>query len=75
MKQLDWGEVIIELDYPQFMVSDPSGVALILKAYHLGTTDPFPVTAIYRLVLLLKIGSYNDRSGNIYILKLEKERL
>ena len=45
---LDWREVIIELDYPEFFVPDVQGLNFILEAYNLATTEPFPTTAIYR---------------------------
>ena len=48
MPNLDWKDVILELDYPEFIVPDVEGLNFIYKAYTSATTEPFPVTAIFR---------------------------
>ena len=53
MPGLVWKDVILELDYPGFIVPDVEGLNFIYKAYTSATTEPFPVTAIFRSVLVV----------------------
>ena len=47
LPNLNWREVILYLDYPEFNLSSPEGLNLIVSAFKLATRDTFPVECFY----------------------------
>jgi len=45
---LNWKQVIFDLDHPGFLIKTPEAIRLIIMAYIRATNDVFPVEAIYR---------------------------
>lgn len=44
---LNWREVILNLDYPEFNLDSPKGLALIITGFKSVSRDPFPLETIY----------------------------
>lgn len=47
LPNLNWREVILYLDYPEFYLSSPDGLNLIVSAFKFATRDTFPVECFY----------------------------
>ena len=45
---LNWREVVLALDNPNFFLPDPDSLSFVMRIYKLATQDPFPVEALYR---------------------------
>lgn len=44
---LNWREVIMNMDYPEFQLDSPEGLALIITGFKSVSRDPFPLEHIY----------------------------
>ena len=47
MSDLNWREVILKLDYPDFHLDSPEGLLLIMTGFKSVSRDPFPLETIY----------------------------
>ena len=43
----NWRDVILNLDYPEFYIDSPEGLALIMTGFKSVSRDQFPVGTIY----------------------------
>ncbi len=44
---MNWREVILNLDYPEFYLDSPEGLSLIITGYKSVSRDPFPLETVY----------------------------
>ena len=44
---MNWREVILHLDYPEFYLDSPEGLSLIFTAFKSVSREPFPLETIY----------------------------
>ena len=61
LPNLNWREVILWLDYPEFHLSSPDGLNLIVSAFKLATRDTFPLECFYL--------SWRNTQGHLSLLK------
>ena len=59
LPSLNWRQVILDLDFPGFLIKTPDAIRLILHAFIRATGDVFPVEAIYK--------SWNNTYGQVGI--------
>lgn len=70
---LNWRELVLALDHPEFSLPDPDSLSFIMRAYRLATQDPFPVEVLYRYdscplslpSLLLSRRPWENREGQL----------
>jgi CCR4-NOT transcription complex subunit 1 len=46
---MNWREVVLEFDHPEFYLPEVEGLRMIMKAYKHATSDVFPVESLYRM--------------------------
>ena len=57
---LNWRQVIFDLDHPGFLIKTADAIRLVVLAYLRATNDVFPVEAIYK--------TWNNTYGQVNIL-------